>query len=264
MFTTQNRLTCSNGHRWQPATPDPAAQTFTSVCPTCGAASLSPLAAPPLMLPILGALEVVLLGVGFWLLMYQDLIWSLVPLGTAAAIPLLLLWLIYEGRRIRNLMSVGRDMKFTFAGQIALSSLQGLGYFQLFTDKRAPLACHGLEGHIQDRHVVLFEFRHQTGGSRSSWTRKYTVVLFPNGAVGHANRHQDPQSFWSQIGHLLRSDLPEQYWNTTHEANWGLEIQNGHLLLYRLGRCSVQECPGLIREACKIATHLKQEHSGPR
>ena len=86
-------------------------------------------------------------------------------------------------------------------------------------------------------------------------------MFFPNGAVGLANSNWGPKELWDKVGQWFRlaSGAHEPKWaDAVRTKNWHVEIQNGHLLLYRRGNTRAKDCPNLLEEGYQIATQLRQ------
>ena len=153
-------------------------------------------------------------------------------------------------------------MNFTFSGRVSMKVLKSLGIFQLYK-QRDPVAFHAMEGVIDQKYVVFFEYRYTTSDGESPQTWHYSVAFFPSGGIGLANLRLEPETFWQQLGRFFSSSgaADQNRPRALIGKNWYVEILRGRLLLYRLEKLSPQDVPGFIARANEIATALNQDQS---
>ena len=121
---------------------------------------------PRYVVPVLGLLELSLLGVGFWLVNDLDWIWAIGPFWNGGGRPdAKCLALFPETTDSGNGGGLQRHALHVL-GQLSLSSLNAFGAFKLFDRIDYALAYYGMEGHIQDMHVIFFQYQYQTGWAK--------------------------------------------------------------------------------------------------
>jgi hypothetical protein len=152
------KLTCRNGHRWEPG-PMPAL-FGEDRCPRCGAPTRSPLHVGPVPWVILGLFEVNLLSAGFVCFLYWDRLGALLPLGAAAALSGVAVWLVAWAARVRRLEAVCGALGFTFTAELSPARLKALEDFHVLHWGKSPTAYHLMEGHQDGCAVALLEVRY--------------------------------------------------------------------------------------------------------